>query len=573
VTTTAARPDARALLDTHRQTLDGALQAVASRAFHAGYPEIPSGKIYGETARDDGLAAFQARIGQPFAIDQPGAADAERIGVEVSPYGLELNTSYPAPDLDRLLPAAGQAMKAWGDADVETRTGVCLEILHRLNQRSFELAFAVMHTTGQGFMMAFQAGGPHAQDRGLEAVAYAWLAQTQVPDETTWSKKVSRTDVVTLHKRYRRVPRGVGVLIGCSTFPTWNGYPGLFASLATGNAVVVKPHPGAVMPLAITVEIARNVLAEHGFDPNVVTLAVDTPDAPTAQSLVERPEVAIVDYTGGSDFGRWIEQHANGRAVFTEKAGVNSMVLDSIEDLETVTGNLAFSLSLYSGQMCTTPQNVFIPRGGITVSGETLSFDETAAALVKAIDWLLGDQARGTEILGAVQNDRTLERVEAARAEGGEVLREPAALEHPTFPGARVRSPAVVKVDASDEVLYMREVFGPLVYVVATDSTEHSIELASRIAREHGAITFGIHSTDAAVLDRAEDAMVHAGVPVSCNLTGQIFVNQSAAFSDFHVSGANPAGNATLCDLAFVSPRFRIVQRRDPVASSGAGEG
>ena len=27
-----------------------------------------------------------------------------------------------------------------------------------------------MHTTGQGFVMAFQAGGPHAQDRGLEAV-------------------------------------------------------------------------------------------------------------------------------------------------------------------------------------------------------------------------------------------------------------------------------------------------------------------------------------------------------------------------------------------------------------------
>ena len=36
--------------------------------------------------------------------------------------------------------------------------------------RAFEIANAVMHTTGQAFMMAFQAGGPHAQDRGLEAV-------------------------------------------------------------------------------------------------------------------------------------------------------------------------------------------------------------------------------------------------------------------------------------------------------------------------------------------------------------------------------------------------------------------
>ncbi|MCK7473686.1 MAG: hypothetical protein MZV49_09440 [Rhodopseudomonas palustris] len=30
-------------------------------------------------------------------------------------------------------------------------------------------------------MMAFQAGGPHAQDRGLEAVAYAYREMSFVP--------------------------------------------------------------------------------------------------------------------------------------------------------------------------------------------------------------------------------------------------------------------------------------------------------------------------------------------------------------------------------------------------------
>ena len=63
--------------------------------------------------------------------------------------------------------------------------------------------------------------------------------------------------------------------IGCSTFPTWNSYPGLFASLVTGNPVIVKPHPHAVLPLALTVAVAREVLTEYGFDPNLVTLAVD----------------------------------------------------------------------------------------------------------------------------------------------------------------------------------------------------------------------------------------------------------------------------------------------------------
>jgi len=46
------------------------------------------------------------------------------------------------------------------------------------------------------------------------------------------------------------------------------------------------------------------------------------------------------------------------------------------------------------------------------------------------------------------------------------------------------------------------------------------------------------------------------------NLTGQVFVNQSAAFSDYHGPGANPAANATFTDGAFVASRFRMVQSR-----------
>ena len=49
---------------------------------------------------------------------------------------------------------------------------------------------------------------------------------------------------------------------------------------------------------------------------------------------------------------------------------------------------------------------------------------------------------------------------------------------------------------------------------------------------------------------------------LSENLTGGVFVNQSAAFSDFHGTGANPAANASFTDTAYVASRFRIVQSR-----------
>ncbi|MFK7960165.1 MAG: phenylacetic acid degradation protein PaaN [Phycisphaerales bacterium] len=555
------------LFDAHRQTLDAALDAIRSRTHHSAYPEVPSGKIYGETAKADGLAAFQARLGSQFELGQAGDGAAS-VGTEVSPFGIELNVRYAKPDLEAMVAAAQTAAAGWRDASREARAGVCLEILHRLNRRSFELAFSVMHTTGQGFMMAFQAGGPHAQDRGLEAVAYAWDELARTPERATWTKRVGRDETVTLEKTFRVVPRGIGLVIACSTFPTWNSYPAIFADLMTGNAVIIKPHPGAILPLAVTAEICRDVLAEHGFDPNTVQLAADTPDAPITTDLATRPEVGIIDYTGGNAFGEWLSENARHAALYTETAGVNSMILDSIDDLRAVTGNLAFTVSLYSGQMCTTSQNIFLPAAGLQVGGDHMSFDDVAAAIVKAVDWLLGEPARGAEILGAVQNPATAARVDEARTAGGTILRDATPVTNEHFPEARVISPLIVKVNADQRELFGRECFGPVVYIVATESTEQSIELAASIAREQGAITCGLHSNDADVIAAAEDATALAGVPLSVNLTGGIYVNQAAAFSDFHVSGANPSGNATLCDGNFVAGRFRVVQSRIPVPAA-----
>jgi len=549
------------LYSNHEQKLKEALSAIQNRGFYSAYPEIPSGKIYGESAKKDGQAAFEGYLGNEFALGQGGCSGT--VGSEVSPYGIPINAKYPKANVDELLEGISRACPAWRNASVETRVGVAMEILDRLNKRSFEMAFAVMHTSGQGFMMAFQAGGPHAQDRGLEAIAYAYKAMKDCPAETVWKKQVGRDDFVTLDKTFNIVPRGIGLVIGCSTFPTWNTYPGLFASLVTGNAVIVKPHPGAILPLAITVDICQSVLVEAGFSANLVTLVADTPESPVTAELVERPEIQIVDYTGGTEFGDWVEANAGSAVVYTEKAGVNSVIIDSVEHMKAVSGNLAFSLCLYSGQMCTTPQNIFIPKDGIETADGHISFDDVASAIVKGVNWMLSDQGRANEVLGAIQNESTAARIDAA---AGDVLRNGEPIEHASFDGARTRSVKIIKLKSKQREIFEQEMFGPLVYIIATDSTEQSIELASSIAREQGAISCGLYSTNNEITDKAVDAMALAGVPVSCNLTGNIWVNQSAAFSDFHVSGANPSGNATLSDAAFVVGRFNIVQCRTFVA-------
>ncbi|NDP42373.1 MAG: phenylacetic acid degradation protein PaaN [Aromatoleum sp.] len=545
--------------ERHRATLDRAVQAIADRGYWSAYPESASPKVYGEGAAEAGKAAFDALRGKAFALEQPGTVGAT--GGERSPYGFALGITYPKADVDALFATIEAARVLWGKAGPEAWVGVCLEALARINQQSFLMANAVMHTTGQAFTMAFQAAGPHAQDRGLEAVAYAWDEMRRIPAKALWEKPQGKNEPLKMEKRYRIVPRGIGLVIGCCTFPTWNGYPGLFADLATGNAVVVKPHPGAILPLAISVKIIREVLAEAGFDPNVVTLVAHPAGDDTAQKLALRPDVKLIDFTGSTANGDWIEQHARQAQVYTEKAGVNQIVVDSTADIKSVARNVAFSLALYSGQMCTAPQNIYIPKDGIDTGEGHLSFDQVAAALAEAVQKLLGDPARAVEILGAVQNDGVLNRIEGARHLGPVVL-DSVSIAHPAWPQAAIRTPLIVKLTAADGDHYLSEWFGPIAFVIATESTAESLAIARNAVKEHGALTLSLYSIHPDVVERAVDVAEDAGVALSINLTGGVFVNQSAAFSDFHGTGANPAANAALTDSAFVASRFRVVQHR-----------
>ncbi|QKW28475.1 phenylacetic acid degradation protein PaaN [Streptomyces seoulensis] len=558
-----AEPTAHALIARHRPTLDQALEAIRTRAYWSPHPEHP--KAYGEHGSLDaaaGKAAFDALLGSRFDLGQPGTDDW--VGGEVSPYGVELGVTYPHADLDVLLPAMKAGQRAWRDAGPEARAAVCLEILKRISDRTHEFAHAVMHTSGQAFMMAFQAGGPHAQDRGLEAVAYAYAEQVRTPGTAEWSKPQGKRDPLTLTKRFTAVPRGIALMIGCNTFPTWNGYPGLFASLATGNAVLVKPHPRAVLPLALTVRVAREVLAEAGHDPNLVALAAERPGEGIAKTLATRPEIRIIDYTGSTAFGDWLEANARQARVYTEKAGVNTVVVESAGDYKGMLANLAFSLSLYSGQMCTTPQNLLIPRDGIRTDQGHKSFDEVTADLAQAVDGLLGDDARANALLGAIVNPDVKARLEAASALG-EVALASREITHPDFPDAVVRTPVIVKLDGAKpdaEAAYMSECFGPVSFAVAVDSAADAVELLRRTVREKGAMTVGAYTMDEEVERAVEEVCLEEAAQLSLNLTGGVYVNQTAAFSDFHGSGGNPAANAALCDAAFVADRFRTVEVR-----------
>ncbi len=551
------------LLSRHRERLDNAVAASATRGFYSAFDESPSPRVYGENAAADGKTAYEAWLDKDFPLETPGSEGT--VATERSPYGFDLGVRYPrVPNtdaaVDALMAAAGAGMKAWRDAGPEGRTGVCLEILDRLHGRVFELANAVQHTSGQAFVMAFQAGGAHALDRALEAIAYAFTEMTRTPATALWEKP-GRGEPLRMEKTFTIVPRGVALVIGCNTFPTWNSWPGLFASLVTGNPVVVKPHPAAVLPLAITVQACQEVLAEAGFDRNLVTLAVEDPTDRLAATLAVRPEVRLIDFTGGNAFGEWLEDNARQAIVFTEKAGVNTVVVDSTDNFKAMCQNLAFSFALYTGQMCTAPQNVYLPADGIATEDGQKSVAEVGEGIGAALGKLLGDDARAVELLGGVVNGGVLERL-AAAGDKGEVLVPSREVTHPAYADATVRTPTIIGLTAADSDVYEAECFGPVAYLISTAGTDQSIDLFRDTVKRHGAMTAAVYATDDAVIDDMREAALDAGVALSENLLGGVFVNQSAAYSDFHGTGANPAANASYTDGAYVASRFRIIQSR-----------
>ncbi len=549
------------LSEKNQLILENAVTANHERTFYAQYPEHP--KAYGEEAPAKGLAAFNAMLNNKFT-ELLQNNTAKYAGEEISPYTQQpLGITYPIYTADELINHANSAFLKWRSLSVNDRANLLIEALEQIKNRFFDIAYATMHTTGQSFIMSFQASGPHSNDRSLEAIAMGYKELKEFPEKVLWEKPMGKISVK-LEKTYHAQPKGIGLVIGCSTFPVWNTVPGLFADLITGNTVIVKPHPKAVLPIAIVIAEIQKVLKQNNIDTNVVQLGADSSEHLIAKELAEHPDVKLIDYTGSTVFGNYVES-IKDKVTFTEKAGVNSVILDSVKDIDSVMQNLAFSVSLYSGQMCTAPQNFFIPETGIKSGDTTLSFNEAVEKFQHHVNMITGNPKMAAGTFGAVQNPATVSRVQSTKNFGTKVLVESVAFANDEFSNARTASPTLLEVASSDSKLYENELFGPISIVIKTKNTDESIALAAEMARTHGAITCAAYTTDENVAHKIENTMQTVFVPVSFNLTGPIWVNQNAAFSDFHVTGGNPAGNASFTNPEFIVKRFVWVGHRKAV--------
>jgi len=546
------------LVHEHAPRLERAIRAVRARDHWSPFPESPSRKLHPDGAATDGLAQFEALLGEPLLLGQVHEGLVQP--PESSPYTLQpLGIQYERTPVVAGVTAARAAMPPWQALRPEHRVAVAMEMIDRLSRELFLNAHATIHTAGQAFMMAFAGSGANALDRGLEALAMAALAMRQLPETSTFVRRFGRGEPVTLDKRFHVVGRGVAAVFACATYPAWNAHPAIFANLAVGNPVLLKPHPAAVLPMALVVRTLRRTLDDLGLPQDLVQLIVDPPEGLVGLELVDHPDVAIVDFTGSQRFGSEIERRR--RHAYTETSGCNPVVLESTHDLDATLRAVAQSLCIFSAQMCTAAQNIFVPAAGVHTPEGVVPLAEVERRLVAAIEHWVSEPTMAAAICGAVQAEATLAQLDALAAHHtADVLRPHAPYPHPQHPGARTATPLLLRVDPEASDLHRQEHFGPVGFVLPVADREAALRHATTDAAQCGCISAYAYTVDPAFADDVERAFVSAGTSVGIHLHRQAPINYAAAYSDVHVTGLNPAGTASLTDLAFVADRFRIVQ-------------
>ena len=316
----ALRPASRAARRSARRRSRRADSGRLSRRFRAA-------RFYGETAREDGLAAYEAKLGSRLRPSRPPRIAPRRGRGLALGAGLGNHLSGRGRRYPRRRLRIGRGAQPGPPPRRRRASAFCLEALVRLNAMSFEMGNAVMHTTGQAFAMAFQAGGPHAQDRGLEAVATAWAEMTRAPagadlGEAAGQGRAARHREALAHRPARRRARHrLPDLPDLEQLPRplrqprhrqhrdREAAPGRHPAAGADRRRAARP-PGRGGPAARRRAPRRRRArsADH-------------------QGPRPPPRGAIVDYTGSNAFGAWVRENAGEAQVYTEEAGVNSIVI------------------------------------------------------------------------------------------------------------------------------------------------------------------------------------------------------------------------------------------------------
>jgi aldehyde dehydrogenase (NAD+) len=252
----------------------------------------------------------------------------------------------------------------------------------------------------------------------------------------------------------------------------WN-YPmqilgrSLLASLAAGNAAVVKPAEDA----CLTALALARLCEEAGFPPGAVNV-VPGYGSEAGAALAAHPGVDHLSFTGSVATGRSVQASAaaNVVPVTLELGGKSPHLVFADADIEAALPVIVNSGIQNAGQTCSAGSRVLVHRS---------RYDEVVARLSARFRALRAGPAMADHDLGPIVSARQRDRVAGMLAGAGGFVAATGEVASDAPAGGFYLPPVLLAGLPHDHDLAQQEIFGPVQAVFPFDDDDHAVALAN----------------------------------------------------------------------------------------------
>ena len=431
-------------------------------------------------------------------------------------------------EVDRVVHAAAGAQQGWAARLPAERRDLLWRVAGELARRRGDLVAAMVH---EGHKTIAEADPEVSEaidfarwygERALDLAGSELTGSGSAGSELTGSGSAGSELAGSGLARFE--PFGTVLVVPPWNFPVAIPSGGVFASLAAGNAAILKPAPETPG----CAEIVAECCWAAGLPEGLVGF-IRTPDDSVGRHLVTHPGVDAVILTGAYDTARLFLSWKPEMRLFGETSGKNAMVITPNADIDLAVADLASSALGYSGQKCSAASLAICV-------GDAYDSPRLRRQLADAITSLkVGISTDVATTMGPTINepDGKLLRALTRLDDGEEWLVEPRRLGEQTWtPGVRLGV-------RPGSWFGRTECFGPVLGLMRAESLDEAIAVQNSTG--YG-LTGGIHTLDPAEISQWTDAVEVGNAYINRPTTGAVVRRQP--FGGWKKSSVGPGTKA-----------------------------
>ncbi len=399
----------------------------------------------------------------PLVINGQSIPPQGKIGIGEDP-------SYPSHPLyhyalatetqvDLALETAKKAESVWSHTSVEERMQLLSKIAQELRFHRQDLIGAMIADTAKTMM--------EADSEVSEAIDFAEYYRFNLQEwhhlpDIQWKAKGT-------------------ILVA----PPWN-FPcsipagGILAALATGNCVIFKPAPEAIL---VGWQLAQ-LFWKAGISQQILQF-ITCEDDPVGNYLIQDPRLAGVVLTGATATAKHFLRLRPDLDLMAETGGKNTMVITALADRDLAIKDLLQSAFGHAGQKCSACSLAILEAEVYDDPHFRQQLHDAAASLAVGTPWNLKTKVNP---LIHRPNPNLLKGLTELKA-GESWLLQPK--QNPNNP--HLWSPGIKLGVKPSHFTFQHELFGPVLGLVRAENVEHAFSLMNQTA--YG-LTAGLHSLD-----------------------------------------------------------------------------